>query len=179
MNWDAIGAIGEIVGAIAVLATLIYLAIQIRQNSAIQRAQTHQQLALERVNGVRLITTNKELRDAVGKARFGKPLTEDEQGILFWMTVMHLREYENELYQHSQGMIEDDELEVQKNIVGVFPYADRSCRKNSVALVHTENTRGNTRTGTEKKPKVAWGGRIANKTMSCQAFSNRSVKAIW
>jgi hypothetical protein len=50
MNWDAIGAIGEIVGAIAVLATLIYLAIQIRQNSAIQRAQTHQQLALERVN---------------------------------------------------------------------------------------------------------------------------------
>ena len=117
MNWDAIGAIGEIVGAIAVLATLIYLAIQIRQNSAIQRAQTHQQLALERVNGVRLITTNKELRDAVGKARFGKPLTEDEQGILFWMTVMHLREYENELYQHSQGMIEDDELEVQKTLL--------------------------------------------------------------
>jgi hypothetical protein len=35
MNWDAIGAIGELVGGAAVLVTLIYLAVQIRQaNSA-------------------------------------------------------------------------------------------------------------------------------------------------
>jgi len=33
MNWEAIGAIGEIVGAVAVVATLFYLALQIRQNS--------------------------------------------------------------------------------------------------------------------------------------------------
>jgi len=33
MNWDAIGAIGEVLGAVAVVATLFYLAIQIRQNS--------------------------------------------------------------------------------------------------------------------------------------------------
>ena len=33
MNWDAIGAIGEILAAIAVVATLIYLAKQIQQNS--------------------------------------------------------------------------------------------------------------------------------------------------
>ncbi len=34
MEWQAIGAIGEILGAIAVLATLIYLAAQIKQNTA-------------------------------------------------------------------------------------------------------------------------------------------------
>ena len=33
MNWEAIGAIGEILGAIAVLVTLVYLALQIRQNT--------------------------------------------------------------------------------------------------------------------------------------------------
>jgi len=33
MNWDAIGALGEIIGAIAVLATLLYLAQQIRQSN--------------------------------------------------------------------------------------------------------------------------------------------------
>lgn len=33
MNWEAIGAVGEILAAIAVVATLIYLAKQIRQNS--------------------------------------------------------------------------------------------------------------------------------------------------
>lgn len=34
MNWEAISAVGEILGASAVLITLIYLAVQIRQNTA-------------------------------------------------------------------------------------------------------------------------------------------------
>lgn len=33
MNWEAIGALGEIAGAVAVIVTLLYLAKQIRQNS--------------------------------------------------------------------------------------------------------------------------------------------------
>ncbi len=33
MNWEAIGAIGEIVGALGVILTLGYLAFQIRQNT--------------------------------------------------------------------------------------------------------------------------------------------------
>ena len=33
MNWEALGAIGEIIGAIGVIVTLIYLAFQIRQNT--------------------------------------------------------------------------------------------------------------------------------------------------
>lgn len=34
MNWEAIAAIGEIIGAIAVVITLVYLTIQLRQNTA-------------------------------------------------------------------------------------------------------------------------------------------------
>ncbi len=33
MNWEAIGAVGEWIGGVAVLATLLYLAIQIKQNT--------------------------------------------------------------------------------------------------------------------------------------------------
>ena len=33
MNWEAIGAIGEILGAAGVVVTLVYLAYQIRQNT--------------------------------------------------------------------------------------------------------------------------------------------------
>ena len=33
MDWDAIGAIGEVIGATAVVATLFYFGIQIRQNN--------------------------------------------------------------------------------------------------------------------------------------------------
>lgn len=43
MNWDAIGAIGEIVGALAVVASLGYLAVQIRaQNRESRAAATHE-----------------------------------------------------------------------------------------------------------------------------------------
>ena len=39
MDWEAIGAIGEVLGAAGVIATLVYLATQIRQNTrALQAA---------------------------------------------------------------------------------------------------------------------------------------------
>ena len=38
MNWDAIGAVGEIMGAGAVIATLIYLARQIRDSARAARS---------------------------------------------------------------------------------------------------------------------------------------------
>ena len=41
MNWDAIGAIGEIIWAAAVIITLGYLAIQIRQGTDLARTQYH------------------------------------------------------------------------------------------------------------------------------------------
>ena len=39
MNWDAVRAVGDSLGAIAVLVTLIYLAIQIKQNTAQQKRE--------------------------------------------------------------------------------------------------------------------------------------------
>ena len=41
MNWDAIGATGEIIGALVVFLTLVYLALQIRQNTHATRAASH------------------------------------------------------------------------------------------------------------------------------------------
>jgi putative salt-induced outer membrane protein YdiY len=38
MNWDAIGAIAEVLGALAVFLTLVYLALQIRQNTKAVRS---------------------------------------------------------------------------------------------------------------------------------------------
>ena len=43
MNWDAIGATGEVLGAIAVVISLVYLAFQIRHNTKSVRGSTLQQ----------------------------------------------------------------------------------------------------------------------------------------
>ena len=54
MDWDAIGSIGEVIGATAVLATLVYLSIQTRQANVLARAsamlQIHNQIASHRAS---------------------------------------------------------------------------------------------------------------------------------
>ena len=40
MNWEAVGAVAEMIGGIAVLVTLIYLALQLRQNSDLLEQNT-------------------------------------------------------------------------------------------------------------------------------------------
>lgn len=44
MNWDAIGAIGETLGALAVVISLLYLAAQIRQNSRVVKGTSAQSI---------------------------------------------------------------------------------------------------------------------------------------
>lgn len=44
MNWDAVGALGEVVGAVAVVATLAYLALQIRQSTSLARATAQREV---------------------------------------------------------------------------------------------------------------------------------------
>ena len=63
MNWDAIGALGELIGALAVICTLVYLAVQIRQNTnAVKSAATES--SVKAVNDVRLVLSqDSELVD--------------------------------------------------------------------------------------------------------------------
>jgi hypothetical protein len=68
MNWDAIGAIGEIAGAIAVILTLVYLASQVRY----AKNATLDQNRLTRSSGIREIilatASNDTLRVGLMKA---------------------------------------------------------------------------------------------------------------
>lgn len=41
MDWDALGALAELAGALAVFLTLVYLALQIRQNTHATRSSSH------------------------------------------------------------------------------------------------------------------------------------------
>ena len=50
MNWDALGAIGEVVGAIAVVATLAYLAVQIRQNNKLSQTTAVQTVSQQNLD---------------------------------------------------------------------------------------------------------------------------------
>ena len=50
MNWDAIGAVGEVVGAAAVVVSIVYLAVQIRQNTNSTKSAVESEIALTLAN---------------------------------------------------------------------------------------------------------------------------------
>jgi hypothetical protein len=68
MNWDALGALAELGGAVAVVATLIYIARQVVQAKDVARTN----LRMERLSGIREIfgrfAESPQLADAWIKA---------------------------------------------------------------------------------------------------------------
>ena len=69
MNWEAVGAIGEILGAIAVIVTLVYLAAQIRQNSRFVKAATYHSTVRARNEFNFAVATTPELSALLLRAR--------------------------------------------------------------------------------------------------------------
>jgi hypothetical protein len=61
MNWDAVGAIAELLGSLAVVATLIFLIRQIRTNSVMVQNATSQGAAEAIADWARQLTENPEL----------------------------------------------------------------------------------------------------------------------
>ncbi len=61
MDWDAIGAVGEVLGAAAVLVTLVYLARQIKQNTQEVRSSNYHGIT-DSFNGINvMMATNSDL----------------------------------------------------------------------------------------------------------------------
>lgn len=67
MNWDAIGAISEILAAIAVVITLIYLAKQIRQNSQAVEVSALRDTTDQWNRWSEVLATSPELADIVAR----------------------------------------------------------------------------------------------------------------
>ena len=63
MNWDAIGAIAELLGAIAVFITLVYLTLQIRQNTQAVRASAMNSSVVQVGNVRRDIYADSEMAE--------------------------------------------------------------------------------------------------------------------
>ena len=108
MNWEAIGAVGEVVGGIGVITTLGYLAVQIRQNSNVIRSSTRQAISTTQMELGLQVSGNPELRAAMLRWTSGEaPSTPDEELCGHLLRRALLRAFENQYHQHKDGTFED------------------------------------------------------------------------
>jgi hypothetical protein len=122
-----LGNYGEFFGAIAVVATLLYLARQIRQNTKATRvaARSHIVEATMAIRG-RYID-NGILRAAMLKERRGEKLNEEESFLIYQNTAMALRNWEHQHYLYTNGALNDDAYRTYQAVwrAGITPYTKK------------------------------------------------------
>ena len=108
MDLVELGALGELVGGLAVLATLIYLAKQIRQSNTLVRAQAHQEAS--RRSSELLVALSEP--DQIGLLSWMNPGYEAlpdadkiRAGLRFLAFVNY---YETVFYARERGEVDDD-----------------------------------------------------------------------
>ena len=108
MNWDAIGAVGEMIGALAVVVSLAYLAVQIRaQNSEARIAGMHAVSEGFR-DGIASLASIPHVADIWIKS-MNDPgaLTDEELVQMFAVAQRNFRVWEEAFGLHRTGHLDD------------------------------------------------------------------------
>ncbi len=109
VTFEQLGGLGEFIGALAVLSSLIYVAREIRENSRATRLAAMQSSMLAAQNVMALQAQDRDLARVI---RVGlnsvDELTEDEfSQFRYWLFLM-LRVSEDLFVQHKAGVIDDE-----------------------------------------------------------------------
>jgi len=109
LNWDAIGAIGEIAGAIVVVATLVYLSRQISQNaSALSRSNDYAQASsIHETNALyvqvfSLLAQDPEMASIYHRALSQEPL-DDVEAVRFAAFINAYFAWSEDLYSQNNA----------------------------------------------------------------------------
>ena len=133
MNWEAIGAIGELLGALGVLATLIYVGVQVRQNTRMMKATIRQGLATASIDTVIRYASHAAV---FAKMQQASPMpqwdsaAEEMEGE--WLCTSAFRSWEGYAWQHGEGLLDDSEwtgLVEDMRFRATFPYYVKQWRQ--------------------------------------------------
>jgi len=105
MNWEVIGAVGEIIGAAAVVATLFYLARQTHQNVELERAK-QQRVIIDQFNEYVKNMTEPGNLVAIRKGFVSlTSLNADDQAAAWRNYVQWVNYYEQMNYSYEGGLV--------------------------------------------------------------------------
>ena len=117
MNWEAVGAVGEILGAATVVATLFYLARQVRHATSVARSAARQSISQMNVEAWGPSLDPQVLSRAATKVAGGQELTPEESGNYRRWIYMRMRFVENAYYQYNEGLLDTGEWNGYVNLI--------------------------------------------------------------
>jgi len=105
MNWEAASTIAEVFGAGGVIASLVYLAIQIRQSTKVSRAEMTKDVYLASRTAVLDIASNESLAKICTEIRQFDSIDLLRRN-MFYQSFFRL--YELQYNLNNQGLLDDD-----------------------------------------------------------------------
>ena len=115
MNWEAAGAIGEIVGAVAVVISVLYLALQVRQNTKVVQGSTIQGITetMQREN-----RWSSDMAEVVTKAIESPDSMSSVEAFRMgeWLTAA-MSARQNEFLQYQRGLIDQEMWDASAGII--------------------------------------------------------------
>jgi hypothetical protein len=114
VNWEIAAAVAEIVAAAAVIASLIYLAVQIRQNNHLLRSGSRQALV---TNDITSLASNFQNADVFAKYVTDAELSAEDQLRLSFMFALDLRNREFEYFQYMNGLLDEQTWLAYRHVV--------------------------------------------------------------
>jgi hypothetical protein len=101
--------VAEITSAIAVVVSLIYIGLEVNQNTAAVQANTHQSLIDYGWGQTEILLTNETLANLVEKAESNsEALTARERALFYEYTTWRLATWESVFMNHEQGLVDED-----------------------------------------------------------------------
>jgi hypothetical protein len=101
--------------SIAVIMGIVFLGLEIRQNTDMMRSQTRDAISEKQMMFSEWVATEIELADTIAKVTAGEPLTPGEAVQHAYFLAGVWREWENSHYQFEQGLFDRDEFEPRMN----------------------------------------------------------------
>jgi len=112
INWEALGAIANVLAAVGVIATLIYLSIQIRQNTKAVRSSSIQNLVQSFSTTAQAALENGYIIPLLLKANAGADaLTEEQRAQLHFWFIMTFRRFEGVYFQRDLGIVDAEVID--------------------------------------------------------------------
>lgn len=109
MNWDAISGTAELIGAIAVVVSLLYLAWEVRTNTRTLRADSAREAQIQ------WATVNERLYESPNLNIISRAFdpdsnaddfTDEEKRIVFFFARSIMQRAESELFQYQAGLLD-------------------------------------------------------------------------
>lgn len=109
MNWSALSAVADLTAAIAVVLTLVYVAIQLRHNTRATRSTALQALTSDLGQALQAQAANPELADIVRRGLSAGPSLDESENFRFLSQMGHVfRLYESLHAHHLAGTLDPD-----------------------------------------------------------------------